>query len=185
MEAMTESVGERSEDKRGCATEMGEIRESISRLSSWLERNDYRGYDTFDGLSSPLLRPLTFETKLLRTILLQGVRRFPVNLRPLLRIPAEKSSKGMGFLARGFIRMHQATGDQVWSEKARFALEWLIDHQSAGYSGACWGNHFDYQSRGLLPKARCSYRGMDIVDRSCFSGWLRSLRGRPVPEDYS
>jgi polysaccharide biosynthesis protein VpsJ len=26
-------------------------------------------------------------------------------------------------------------------------LQWLVENQSAGYSGACWGNHFDYQSR--------------------------------------
>ena len=39
------------------------------------------------------------------------------------------------------------------SEKAEFALQWLIEHQSTGYSGACWGNHFDYQSRAFyLPK---------------------------------
>jgi hypothetical protein len=32
-------------------------------------------------------------------------------------------------------------------------LQWLVENQSKGYSGACWGNHFDYQSRGLyLPK---------------------------------
>lgn len=150
---MTEFVGERPVGNSAYVTEKAEIAESIDRLDSWLERHDYRGYDTFDGLSSPLLRPLTFETKLGRTVLLQGVRRFPINIRPLLRIPAKKSTKGMGFLARGFMRMHQATGDAAWAEKARFALQWLIDHQSPGYGGACWGNHFDYQSRGFYLKS--------------------------------
>ena len=46
-----------------------------------------------------------------------------------------------------------ATGDPIWANKAEFALQWLIDHRLPGYSGACWGNHFDYQSRGFyLPK---------------------------------
>jgi rhamnogalacturonyl hydrolase YesR len=32
-------------------------------------------------------------------------------------------------------------------------LQWLMDNRSPGYSGACWGNHFDYQSRTFyLPK---------------------------------
>src|SRR5271170_3874043 len=129
------------------------IYESIERLSRWLEENDYRGYDTFDGLSARLLRPLTFDTKLLRIVLQQSVRRFPVNLRPVLGITREHSSKGMGFLARGFIRLHKTTGDPIWARKAEFALQWLIDHQLPGYSGACWGNHFDYQSRGFyIPK---------------------------------
>ena len=29
-----------------------ELYESISRLANWLEKNDYRGYDTFDGLNA-------------------------------------------------------------------------------------------------------------------------------------
>ena len=53
----------------------------------------------------------------------------------------------MGFLARGFIRLHQASGDAIWRDKAEMCLQWLIGNRSPGYSGACWGNHFDYQSR--------------------------------------
>jgi hypothetical protein len=70
-----------------------------------------------------------------------------------LGVTPERSSKGMGFLARGFMRMNQATGDPIWNQKAEAALRWLMDHRSSGYSGACWGNHFDYQSRTFyLPK---------------------------------
>ena len=130
-----------------------QISQSIGRLSDWLEKNGYRGYDTFDGLNARFVRPLTFETAFLRTVLQQGVRRFPLNTRPLLGVRKSYSTKGMGFLARGFIRLHQATGDEAWARKAEFALGWLIENQSQGYSGACWGNHFDYQSRTFyLPK---------------------------------
>src|SRR5664280_2484998 len=131
-----------------------QVYESICRLWDWLEKNDYRGYDPFDGLNARYLRPLTFNNKLLRTVLQQGVRRFPFNLRPLLGITRSRSTKGMGFLARGFLRLHEATGDAAWRDKAESALQWLVENQSKGYSGACWGNHFDYQARGdfYLPK---------------------------------
>lgn len=129
------------------------IFESIARLSLWLEQCDYRAYDTFDGLNARLLRPFTFETKVLRTVLQQGVRRFPLNVRPLVGVRKSRSTKGMGFLARGFLRLYRATGDPVWRDKAVSALQWLVENQSQGYSGAAWGNHFDYQSRGFyLPK---------------------------------
>lgn len=123
------------------------VYESLARLSAWLEKNDYRGYDTFDGLSARFVRPLTFNNKALNIALQQTVRRFPINLRPLLGIPKSRSTKGMGFLAKGFIRLHDATGDPRWRDKAEYALQWLIENRSPGYSGACWGNHFDYQSR--------------------------------------
>lgn len=130
-----------------------EIERSVRLLSQWLDKNDYRGYDTFDGLSAVYLRPLTFNSPLLRTVLQQGVRRFPLNLRPLLGIRKERSTKGMGFLARGYMRLHADSGDSVWAEKAKAALQWLVEHQSTGYPGASWGNHFDYQSRAFfLPK---------------------------------
>src|ERR1700733_748050 len=130
-----------------------ELFRAITALSDWLENNDYKAYDTFDGLSARFLRPFTFETKTLRITLQQSVRRFILNLRPLLGIRKSHSSKGMGFLARGFLRLYQSTRDDAWREKAELALQWLIDNQSRGYSGSCWGNHFDYQSRGFyLPK---------------------------------
>ena len=153
MTSSTAFADERTKAKGVNSASKARIYESIGQLSRWLEENDYRGYDTFDGLNARFVRPLTFETKLLRTVLLQGVRRFPLNLRPVLGITKKHSSKGMGFLARGFIRLHKTTGDQLWADKAEFALQWLIDNRSPGYSGACWGNHFDYQSRGFyLPK---------------------------------
>jgi hypothetical protein len=145
---------------------------SIQRLVRWLEEHDYRGYDTFDGLNARFVRPFTFNSKFLRTVLLQGVRRFPINLRPLLGVPAAHSSKGMGFLARGFIRLNVATGNPSWNEKAKMALEWLIEHRSPGYSGACWGNHFDYQSRGFyLPKGVPTIVWTALIGHAFLDGW--------------
>ena len=153
MGSTTVSAGKRSSINSVDSASKDQISESIGRLSEWLEKHDYRGYDTFDGLSAKFVRPLTFETKLLRTVLQQGVRRFPLNLRPLLGIPTSRSTKGMSYIARGYMRLEEATGDKSYGDKARSALQWLIENQSKGYSGACWGNHFDYQSRGFyLPK---------------------------------
>jgi hypothetical protein len=147
------NADDRTQTRTGTAGVKEQIQTSIRSLANWLERNDYRGYDTFDGLNARYLRWLTFDNKLLLTILQQGVRRFPINIRPILGIKKERSTKGMGFLARGFIRLHRATGEPAWREKAESALEWLIQNSSKGYTGACWGNHFDYQSRTFyLPK---------------------------------
>jgi hypothetical protein len=148
-----------------------EVLQSIQLLFSWLEEHDYRGYDTFDGLSA-WVRPLTFRTKFLQTVLQQGVRRFPLNLRPLLGIPKSQSTKGMGFLARGFMRLHETTGNPVWADKAQFALQWLIDHRSPGYSGACWGNHFDYISRGFyLPKGTPTVVWTSLIGHAFLDGF--------------
>src|SRR5580658_10961548 len=98
MGSMTVSAGKRTSVEGAGGISKDQIAESLGRLSDWLEKNDYRGYDTFDGLNAKYLRPLTFETNFLRTVLQQGVRRFPINLRPALAIPKSRSTKGMGYL---------------------------------------------------------------------------------------
>jgi polysaccharide biosynthesis protein VpsJ len=149
-----------------------ELLESVYRLAEWLKRNEYQAYDPFDGLNARLLRFFTFETKLLRTVLQQGVRRFPFNMRPSLGICTGHSSKGMGFLARGFIRLHAITHEEDWSDRAEFALRWLIDHQCPDYSGACWGNHFDYQSRSFyLPKGVPTVVWTSLIGHAFLDGY--------------
>lgn len=146
---------------------------SIERLAHWLEEHEYRGYDTFDGLNARYLRPLTLNSALLRTVLLQAVRRFPVNLRPLLGIRPDRSSKGMGFLARAFIRLNKANGDPAWNSKAEMALRWLMDNRLPGYHGACWGNHFDYQSRTFfLPKGVPTIVWTSLIGHAFLDGYV-------------
>jgi len=41
------SVGKAPEIKKSDSAAKNQIADSIGRLSGWLERNDYRGYDTF------------------------------------------------------------------------------------------------------------------------------------------
>lgn len=172
MPSMRAFAGSSRDVNRSNSGSEVKLYESICQLSRWLEINDHRGYDTFDGLNAKFIRPLTFETKFLRTVLLQGIRRFPLNLRPMLGVTKEHSSKGMGFLARGFIRLHQASREKLWAEKAETALQWLIEHQTPGYKGACWGNHFDYQSRGFyLPKGVPTVVWTSLIGHAFLDGY--------------
>jgi len=120
---------------------------SLNVLQSWLERTNYKAYDPFDGLSS-FLRPLTFGFKLPQQVLQQFVRRNPFNLRPYLGIKPHTSTKGMGFLASGYLKLFRLTGEERYKSKAEYCYEWLMENYSKGYSGYCWGNSFDYISRG-------------------------------------
>ena len=66
MASTTTFAGNKIDGKDKIAISKGQLYESIGRLSDWLERNDYRGYDTFDGLNARWIRPLTFESTFLR-----------------------------------------------------------------------------------------------------------------------
>src|SRR5947207_3050882 len=106
---------------------------SLIRLDQWVERADWKAFDTFDGLSSPYARFLPISRPFLRQCWQQGVRRFPFNVRPLLGIKPGTSSKGMGFFAQGYLRLYQVSGNEEWLAKMRFCLEWLMRNRSPGF----------------------------------------------------
>lgn len=122
------------------------IESALQRLDTWIEQHRFRGYEPFDGLNS-FLRPFAFGTKFGRQALVQLVKRSPVNLRPWIGIRPATSSKGMGFLARGYLRWNELQPGNGFREKAERCLTWLRANSSVGFSGPCWGNHFDYQTR--------------------------------------
>ncbi len=123
------------------------------KLDRWVQQSNWKAFDTFDGLSSPFAPLFTWNIPLLKQVWQQAVRRFPINLRPLLRIKPGMSTKGMGFFAQGYLRLYQTCGDPAFLDRMKFCFEWLTDNRSRAFRGFCWGNHFDYQSRGgNIPK---------------------------------
>ena len=129
------------------------INESLLKLEEWVVAHDYNADDTFDGLSSPLAPVFTLNNPLLRRVWQQVVRRFPINLRPVLGIKPSMGSKAMGFFAQGYLRLHQSTGQEEYRVKMRHCLDWLIEHRCPQFKGYAWGNHFEYESRGgRIPK---------------------------------
>ena len=128
------------------------IKQSILKVEKWVEDHDYKGYEPFDGLSS-FLYPLTFRNLFAERILQQAIRQSPINLRVLLGVKPQESTKGRGYMAWGYLNMFKLTGDQRYKDKAISFLEWLLRNKSPGYKKHSWGNHFEYSSRGgRIPK---------------------------------
>jgi hypothetical protein len=59
-----------------------ELEEAIERIRAWGEAREWRGYDPYDALNSPLAPYLTFGRPLARRLLTQAVKLSPLNLRP-------------------------------------------------------------------------------------------------------
>src|SRR5262245_28366847 len=102
-----------------------DIGTALDRLHGWVQQAEWKGYDTFDGLASPYARFFTFGNGFLKQVWQQGVRRFPINLRPLLGIKPGLSSKGMGFFAQGYLARYQTYGQIADLERMKFCLDWL------------------------------------------------------------
>ncbi|MBN2009504.1 hypothetical protein JW960_09195 [candidate division KSB1 bacterium] len=132
--------------------EISIVEHSTQKLETWIEQQNYKGFEPFDGLTS-FFRPLTCGNALAERIFLQAVRQSPVNIRPLLGIKPHESTKGRGYMAAGYLNMLMLDGNHQYKNKAINCLNWLIENKSPGYCKYCWGNHFDWTNReGKLPK---------------------------------
>jgi glycosyltransferase involved in cell wall biosynthesis len=136
-----------AEGRASPAITRDDARRSLARVEAWVHRNDYRGYEPFDGLSSRA-RPLTLGTELGERILQQVVRQSPWNLRPLLGIPRLESTKGRGCMAWGYWILFRAAHDARYADEGERCLDWLAAHRAPGFRDHAWSNHFDFTARG-------------------------------------
>lgn len=128
-------------------SELRKFEQCAERVASWVEERNYKGYDPGDGLTS-WLRPLTFGNLFAERVLQQSVWKSPWNIRPLVGVKPLDSTKGRGFMAWGYLLASKRTGDTVLRGKAMACLDWLIANKTPKYPQYCWGNHFDFSSRG-------------------------------------
>jgi hypothetical protein len=123
------------------------IEDAVARMRAWGEARDWRGYDPYDALNSPVARVLSLGTRLGRRLLTQTVKRSPINLRPALGIKPAWNAKALGLVASAYARLWAATGDASARGEAEHWLTWLEEHHSGNESGMAWGYHFDVQTR--------------------------------------
>jgi len=126
---------------------LGNIGNSVRAVQKWVEGHNYQGYEPFDGLSS-WARPLAWGNEFAERLLMQLIRQCPVNLRPIMGVTAKDSTKGRGYMAHGYLLLHQLTNEQEYLDRATSCLEWLDSHKVARFKKHSWSNHFDFVSRG-------------------------------------
>ncbi|MCG3147374.1 MAG: hypothetical protein PCFJNLEI_00813 [Verrucomicrobiae bacterium] len=104
------------------------MQEIWRKLDAFCRARDWRGFDPYDGLNSPLPLPGKFS----RQVWTQFHRRSPVNLRPLCGIAPTWNVKGLALFALG-------NGEPELLEKLR-----LLRNADGG-----WGYPFPWQSRAF------------------------------------
>ena len=139
------------------------IIDSFKKLKSYCEKEQFKGWDPYDGLNSKVFQALPFLKKsaLCRLIVIQGFKRCPFNLRRIAMVPKQHNAKGIGLFLSGYCNLYNAVKNnselaqqcgsiEEIEKRINELTELLISMQSKGYSGACWGYNFDWQARRLF-----------------------------------
>lgn len=145
-----------------------DVRTAHANLGRWIEAQDYKGWDPFDGLSSRLFRSLPGirGNRFFRLLWLQAFKRSPLNLRRLVSVPKQANPKAHALLIRAYCRQDINT----MKGKLLRLLDEIRDMVQPGYHGACWGYPFDWQARAFYQPAgtptvvATSYVGSSLLD---------------------
>jgi hypothetical protein len=124
---------------------------AYDELFSWCRTRDFAGHDPFDALNSRLFQttPLA-QSRNARLIWTQLVKRSPVDVRPVVRVPAERNAKGVALFALALLANYRRVKTEEARQQARAMLAALLSMKIDGYSGAAWGYNFDWQSRNFF-----------------------------------
>ena len=124
---------------------------AYDRLFSWCQQRDFAGHDPFDALNSRLFQATPFaQSRNARLIWTQAVKRSPADPRALIRVPAERNAKGIALFTLAQIANHRRLNTAESEAAGRDFLDGLLSMKIDGYSGACWGYNFDWQSRNFF-----------------------------------
>jgi len=124
---------------------------AYDQLFSWCQQRDFAGHDPFDALNSRLfqLTPLA-QSRNARFIWTQLVKRSPSDFRTLARVPPERNAKGIALFALAQIANRRRLKTEESEKQMDSFLSGLLSMKLDGYSGACWGYNFDWQSRNFF-----------------------------------
>lgn len=135
------------------------LKQVLDQTFQWSREQGYRGWNKHDGLNSPILNTLLGHWgenagRWPRMIAIQGVMRFPINLRPWLLTPKTYNPKGLALFVLALLDRYASNGHQEHLDEALSLLDLLKTLRSPGQWGSkqdsyCWGYSYVWQDPGF------------------------------------
>ncbi|MFY7900166.1 MAG: hypothetical protein ACOVNY_08275 [Chitinophagaceae bacterium] len=121
-------------------------------LKNYVEKENFKGWDVYDGLNSKLFQsiPIINKNRLAKLAWIQFFKRSPFNFRKLALVPKGYNNKGLGLFLGGYCNLYKMNPSQENLDKINFFCKQLIASTSKGFSGCCWGYNFDWQARAFF-----------------------------------
>jgi len=151
-----------------------------NELFSWMSAREFKGWDPFDALNSPMLKGVSSINRRAGQAALQLVKRSPINLRPALLVPKTTNAKALGVILMALIIRYRLNRQDEDKQRAFQLARWLREHQSKGYGGACWGYPFDWPNRAFY----CPAGTPTIVSTAFIGGSLLDLFEETAQEEW-
>jgi hypothetical protein len=135
---------------------MDKLEASLDILSRYCVKEEYKGFDPYDGLNSTLFRfiPFAAGSRLVRLAWIQFFKLSPLNLRSFFLIKKDYNPKALALFLSGYCNIYNKSKDQETYKKIIFFTDKLLSLVSKGWSGPCWGYNFDWQAKAFFQPSR-------------------------------
>lgn len=121
-----------------------EVNKSLEKLKKYIESENFKGYDPYDTLNSPI--PFHWLGKWGPVLAIQFQKRNPFNIRKILGIKKAYNPKAVGLFLHAYSLKYQKDKNEETLQKMEFFFNWLIENRTEGYKEYCWGYNFDWAS---------------------------------------
>lgn len=116
-------------------------------LLAWIESEEFLGWDPYDALRSPLLRPLGRLSRWLGVAIVQLFKSSPWNPRPLFGIDKAIHPKGIGLLLTAYLRLRREDPESLPLGSIEMLVQLLESSEIRTPHGLGWGFPFDWPNR--------------------------------------
>ncbi len=145
---------------------------ALNLLEKFIEDNNYKGYDPYDILKSPLFKfPLFRNNKHIRFYFQQFGKRFPFNFRSLFLVPKGYNPVTLGLVLEGYtdLMKYQPIKNNEYETKINWLITELKNLAAQNFNGICWGYDFDWEARyASIPALQPTVVATGIITNSLF-----------------
>jgi len=127
---------------------MTRIDDCVDRMETYIQKQDFRGWDPYDGLMAPYWNwPLLKTSSRLRWAWQQAVKRCPINVRPALGVRKGRNPVTLALFVQGLVYRDMIEPSDDRRTIVTRIVDELNEMITPGWSGACWGYDFAWESR--------------------------------------
>ena len=122
------------------------VNDSLQQLLTFCEKENFKGYSLYDSHTGKI--PFEKFGKTISFLSNQVVKRSLVNIRPVIGVQKQMNPKGIGLFLHSYCLLKKIGFEGIDNEKLdkqiQYFYNWLKENYSKGWSGICWGYHYDW-----------------------------------------
>ena len=129
------------------------IKDALNKLSNYIINKDFKGYDPYDALTSPIFKNI--HQPIVGAILTQALKKNPINLRKIFAIKPQDNPKGLGLMLKAYSLQYMITKDQSLLNICEELYTRLLTLKSPDFPEYCWGYNFPWANTADYLPAYC------------------------------